>query len=212
MNELFNYRESPVKEAKRKEIILGAKLIFIDRGIHYVTMKDIASACNVSLRSLYYYYLSKEDLAVDVMIFAMTELGDIFSTGYDDGLNAYENLAVMLHHLGNQLNQRKDVIKYITAFDFYFFKSYPNERYSTFLKSFQQNNEIAKIVETSLIDHSIDYHKRNPYELLSSIMQALLAFAQKMIYREDVVIREQLPGYGDYSIIIQFYLDALKAR
>ena len=142
-------------------------------------MKDIAKQCDVSLRSLYYYYRSKEDLAVDVMIYVMNDFTNIYNTTYDQSKSAYNNLAIILEHLNFEFINRKDDIKYITAFDFYFFKSYPNERYSIFLKSLQQNHSIQKVIEMSLIDRSLNYHGFQPVELLATLLQALLAYAQK---------------------------------
>ena len=212
MNKILEYYESPVRASKREEIIKCAKLIFVDQGIQNLSMKDIAKQCDVSLRSLYYYYRSKEDLAVDVMIYVMNDFTNIYNTTYDQSKSAYNNLAIILEHLNFEFINRKDDIKYITAFDFYFFKSYPNERYSIFLKSLQQNHSIQKVIEMSLIDRSINYHGFQPVELLATLLQALLAYAQKIIYREKVMALENLPGFGDYSIILKFYLDSLKAQ
>lgn len=212
MQTLLNYQESSTKMAKRESILQCAKQVFITDGIHQVTMKDIAKACQISLRSLYYYYANKEDLAVDVMIYAMHKFGGFFRHEYDKQMTAYDNLKQLLHYLSDEFISEKNLIKYITAFDFYFFKSYPNDRYSAFLKAFQQNDFILKIIEHSQVDRSINYHGQPPMALMASLLQSLLAFAQKIIYREKVMIEEQLPGFGDYSIIIEFLLSSLKAH
>ncbi|MDR4968056.1 MAG: TetR/AcrR family transcriptional regulator, partial [Acholeplasmataceae bacterium] len=79
MNELLNYNENNYKKKNRRIIIDKARDLFISEGIHSPTMKDIASAAGISLRSVYNYYQTKDDLAIDIQIVTMEIIKYSFS-------------------------------------------------------------------------------------------------------------------------------------
>jgi AcrR family transcriptional regulator len=52
----------PEESAKRRQILLGARNIFLTRGFDAASMADIAKAAEVSKGTLYVYFKSKEEL------------------------------------------------------------------------------------------------------------------------------------------------------
>ena len=56
-----------VLEEKRARIEAAAKELFIKRGFHATSMRDIAQAANTSLGNLYNYYRTKEDILESII-------------------------------------------------------------------------------------------------------------------------------------------------
>ena len=54
--------------AKRRQIIEGARRVFMDRGFDAASMGEIAKAAGVSKGTLYVYFASKEDLFRDLVL------------------------------------------------------------------------------------------------------------------------------------------------
>ena len=60
---------SPIKdqkliETKRRQIVEGASRLFFEKGFHLASIREIASACNMSMGQLYHYISSKDDILI----------------------------------------------------------------------------------------------------------------------------------------------------
>lgn len=61
-------RKKAIREAKLEVILHGAKNAFSRLGYHHTRLEDIAAAAGFSKTALYYYYDSKEEIFLDLMI------------------------------------------------------------------------------------------------------------------------------------------------
>jgi AcrR family transcriptional regulator len=61
MNQKPGLRERK-KQRTRETIALAAKALFVERGYHTTTLPDIAEAADVSTRTIFAYFPSKEDI------------------------------------------------------------------------------------------------------------------------------------------------------
>ncbi len=212
MYEILGYDESNVKKRKRKEILDKSINIFIREGIHPVKMNDIAKECGISLRSLYYYYPNKEILAVDIQILCMTSFTEIFNDiGVFNDVN-YEKFTNYLDKVYDVIYNNEKQIKFITAFDYYFYNSYPNEKYVNFLKSNLTNDFLFDPQKTDVNDNTIDFLGEEPHLFFSTIIQSMLAYAQKIIYREKAMISEDIESRGELRIYLKLIKNAIKKR
>ena len=212
MNEILNYDESNVRKRKRKEILDKSINIFIREGIHPVKMSDIANECGISLRSLYYYYPSKEYLAVDIQILCMSTFTEIIND-LDFFSNVdYDKFSNYLDSIYHVIDDNQKNIKFITAFDYYFYNSYPNEKYTNFLKSNLTNNFIFNGSDTNTYDNTIDYLDEDPHLFFTTIIQSMLAYAQKIIYREKAMLSEDVESRGELRIYLKLIKKAIKKR
>ncbi|MFU8793421.1 MAG: TetR/AcrR family transcriptional regulator [Acholeplasmataceae bacterium] len=211
MNELLNYNENNYKKKNRRIIIDKARDLFISEGIHSPTMKDIADAAGISLRSVYNYYQTKDDLAIDIQIVAMEVIKYSFSNyTYNQNITAFQNLENVIEKIFNDLLNNQKAVKYITAFDYHFYNSYPDNRYNIYLNSIKSSNIPIEIVEHALLDKSIYFPKDQAVLTLITIFQSILAYAQKIIYREKAMLTEDISGKGDLSIFKELILRGIK--
>ena len=67
-----DFKEQMV-EARRTQILMGAAQVFVEKGFHKSTTKEIAKAAGVSEGTIYNYFDTKRELLVALMDTAMTE-------------------------------------------------------------------------------------------------------------------------------------------
>ena len=60
-------------EARRAQILMGAAQVFVEKGFHKSTTKEIAKAAGVSEGTIYNYFDTKRELLVALMDTAVTE-------------------------------------------------------------------------------------------------------------------------------------------
>lgn len=210
MNNILKYDESNVKQRKRKEIIETSMDIFIRDGITKVTMIDIAKECGISLRSLYYYYKNKEELAVDIQMVCMNIFSIQEHYKIEDNDSGYEAVCKFLDGVYNNLIENQKVVKFITAFDYYFYNEYPNEKYISFLSSMQSKKVLEDDILSKINDGSVNLYGKEAITVLATVFQSLLAYAQKIIYREKAMLSENIEGRGDLKLYIEFFKTSLK--
>ncbi len=212
MNDFLNYDESNVKKKKRNEIIRISKNIFIRDGIHPVTMQQLAKECGISLRSLYYYYKNKEDLAVDIQIQTLGTGWFMSEYNYDDSNTAYDLIKDMINHFVEYANTNEKDIKYITAFDFYFYNEYPSEKYNNHLKNNIHSHTFYEKITSSIKNDDTVEHFGDPDNLVATIFQSIMSYAQRIIYREKAMLSETLGNQGSLEIYSKIILNSIKKR
>jgi AcrR family transcriptional regulator len=210
VNHILNYNESITKQNKRAEILNTSMDMFIRDGIHPLTMKAIAKECGISVRSLFYYYSTKDDLAVDIQIIALTKFGEITNTQYNSEKTAYENIKEYFDNFIHGVNLNKKIIKYIAAFDYYFFNDYPSPKYNAFLNSFKQDSTILQIIDSSRKDHSMNVGDNDPRDVIVSVVQSFFRYAQNVIYREKAIQSEDISDVGDLQLLADVYMRSFR--
>ena len=206
---ILNYNESNIKKKRRKNILDKSMDLFIRDGIHSLTMQDIAKECGISIRSLYYYYSTKEDLAVDIQICVFTN--EWFNVKeLDINTSGYELLKKLVFNVVDHIENNKKIIKYITAFDYYFHNEYPSEKYLKHLEDIQSNTIIEKIVTLTGKDNTINTHGESIETTVATIFQSILAYSQRAIYREKALLSEGIVSLGSLRLHAELLVYALK--
>ncbi len=210
---ILNYEESPTKKARRIEIINTARDLFIRNGIHSISMNRVAEECDISIRNLFYYYKNRDFLAVDIQIVEFSNFMDQFEEVETDG-SGYDNLEFYLRQVLSLSYKNTKAIKYITAFDFYFYNGYPSDKYLNVLSEIVQHNAMGDIILKGINDGSIKDLGVSPEVLGVTLMQSLFSFIQKSIYRKKSLLEasEQKVNAikGDPDVFLTLMLSALK--
>ncbi len=213
MLDLLGYNESKTKKNKRQEIIEKAKDLFIKEGIHPIRMSDISNDANITVRTLYYYYKNKDDLAIDIQIIEMSNLLGKISFHYDEAKTGYENLESLLTNLLSQFLSNQKSIKYITAFDYYFYNGYPHDKYANFLNANMTFNNLDVIIKKGIEDKTIINTNDDLKVLTDTIFQSFFAYTQKIIYREKSFIEAGHKNErGDLQMFVNMVLRSFKNR
>ncbi len=203
------YDESTKKQLKRREILEHSMDIFIREGIHPVMMQEIADECSVSLRTLYYYYKNKDELAVDVMMLVFNH--NWFSKIDNDSpnLTGYEKLVLFTDSLLNYIQENHKIVKYITAFDHYFHNSYPSTKYTSFLEELLTYTKLH-LGSDILDDGTIETFDKDIETTVATVYHSVFAFAQRFIYREKAMLSEESGNRGSIEQHAKILLRGLK--
>ncbi len=207
MVNLLEYDESPVKQRKRFEILTKSQDILIREGLYPIKMSEIAEEIGISKRSLYYYYKNKEELAVDVQILVMNEYISGREPQIDPTLSGYEQLCQLIYYMTERIKFYRKEIKFITAFDYYFFNGYPDKKYSDYLKTIDEDLTMIHIFEKGLEDGSLKMPTEDYETLAMTVYQTVFAYAQKIIYREKSMLSES----PERKVDLDSYFEMLKA-
>lgn len=211
-NQLLNYDESPVRQRKRADIINQSMDMFIRDGIHPLHMKEIAKECGISLRSLYYYYQSKEDLAVDIQIIAFNSITSELFSGINLNQPGYLVIQDIIDHLKELFKVKQKQIKYVTAFDYHFHNEYPNGKYNSFLNVMHEKVNSDLKGGNFLFDGTIETFNFDINDYLPTIFQSMFAYAQKTIYREKAMLSEDTPNMGDLDLYAEIIKNSVQKR
>jgi len=210
MLNIMTYDESKTKKKKRHEILMHAMNLFISDGIAAVSMQQISKTLGISPRSLYYYYSNKEELAVDIQILIMST--DWIFTGFilDRNKTGYEIVSDFLHHMIDYIKSHKKYIKYVAAFDNYFYNSYPGTRYQTHLDMLFRSKNFTDVIDEVRKDNTVLTNDRDMKTVLSTVYHSTMAYAQRIIYREKAMDLESSGDKGDLDLFVEFLLIGLK--
>lgn len=207
---ILNYTESKTKVLKRKSILTNTRKLFIENGIHSYTMKQIAQANDISLRSLYYYYRSKDELAIDIQIVTFEEYYNLTTQIDFEDNSGYNLLKKYMYNIINIINNNQHLIEYITVFDYYFYEGYPTDKYSNYINNFNNSKEFKILYDKLLEDETIDCDTSNVSTILSTMLQSMIAYAGRIIYREKAFKEtNQYKNTGDLKLFVDILLKGI---
>lgn len=205
---VLNYNESRTRQAHRKNILEQAFQLFINNGIHYVTMDTIAQAAQMTLRSVYNYYNSKEEIAIDLQIISVNELQEAKTTKLEFE-NGFLETAYWIRFFGRWFMQHKEVTTYLTMFDYAFVTEYPNYRLVEFLNENNVGHIIFESINRGVQDGSII--QLDPSKLAYTIAQVAFAYVQKYIFHLTVATFDPITDQiGNYELFIELIINSLR--
>ncbi|AHM58775.1 TetR family transcriptional regulator [Flammeovirgaceae bacterium 311] len=180
-----------VKKVDKELIIQKACQVFRERGYGNTTMADIGKACGLLKGSIYYYFSSKDELMLQVLIHDYVYTKDnVYSLAYLEQLSCKERLKQILQAMENyyfeapggclmaKIGLESDqimpeftkVIKlffedWITAFS-YIFQSHYDQEHALLLAE-QAVQEIEGAIMLSVIFQDKKYYTRTSNKILS---------------------------------------------
>src|SRR6478735_5590340 len=107
-----------VRERRRKALIAAAHELFVDRGVEHVTIDDIADRCNVTRRTVYRYFATRERVALAVEIDILQRWARLLhnrSTGWK-GTGA-DRLRAALADIEQLVDDAADEVRFTRVFD-----------------------------------------------------------------------------------------------
>jgi AcrR family transcriptional regulator len=205
---VLDYNDTPTKQKHRKTILDESFTLFVKNSIHPVTMDDIAKASDMTLRTIYNYYNSKEEIAIDLQISSIHAL-QMAKTSQMKFENGFEETAHYIRFFGDWFYQHKEVTTYITIFDYSFTEQYPNFRLVDYLNDENVGHIIYESVARGVEDGSII--QKDPSELAYTIAQVAFAYVQKFIYHEMVTTFKPIkPQIGEYQLFIELMINSIR--
>ena len=179
--------------------------LFLEASIDQTTMYMIAEKAGVTRRTVYNYYESKEQIAVDLQILCMEEM-----RWFELWIHAAENISMdrLMRLAEDILTVHYREMKYICSFDHFFSEGYPDERYVHYL---HENYHIRmSSLETGLSAVS-ENGGVSPFN-----KQILFVFQIYISYLQRIILRNlpDIPDFDSYrfelSLLIRMLLNGMQ--
>lgn len=173
------------QKIKRDGILECAFNVFTKKGLVDTVMNDIAKEANLSRRTLYRYFETKEEIAFEVMLQMLGEWNE-----YQKTVNAelcgmgIERLEQFLKKLIDYMDQHRLIMRFIGEFDIYFNDDFTYQPPSNLLECYEQNLHISEdlirdIIQLGIDDKSIELTHELEITVVT-ITSILWAFAQRI--------------------------------
>lgn len=94
-----------------QRILDEATQLFVKRGYHGVSMREISEACGVTKAALYYHYTDKSALLLEILTAHLEEVSRIVSTSCETCQNARERLTALVYGIFQLSPQRRAIIR-----------------------------------------------------------------------------------------------------
>lgn len=210
------YDESKTKQNQRNKILNQAFRLFIDKGIQNVTLQEIAEACSIQRRTVYFYYKNKEDVAVELVRNVILEFKRVsVASNIPDYLDTgYARVEYIMHTFLDYLLKNEDVVLFTVQADYFFHKNYGETNAgNAFISVYQEHAQmIQDDLQRGIRDGSI---KKQYAENIDAVffvsMSAIMSLAQRLLYREEIIKMESGHDRKSISLLLDVILSGLKA-
>lgn len=150
-------RKERERESRREAIITAAEKIFYKNGFEKSSMDEIARESEFTIRTLYQYFLNKEDLFFAVMDRACRKAYSYMESFINQAKNGYDKIRAILFAYYHFYKDFPDLNRFMSYFSFFKPKNENNAEYQKILQFMQNSvNEIKYIIEEGKNDGSID--------------------------------------------------------
>ena len=109
------------KEEKKKQVILVAAQLFLEKSISDITMTEVANECEIGVASLYRYFSNKKKLVIEIGTYLWQDfeplLVDKLEVEAFKSKNGYEQLEIMGNIYISLYLEHSNFINFIYQFD-----------------------------------------------------------------------------------------------
>ena len=215
------------KDARIQAIIECTFGLFSDRGIENISMNEIAAAAKIGVASLYRYFQTKEELAIEVAIYAWNIEKAVFQEVYDSehfmALSGFEQLRELMEVFGDALVTQRSFFSFIYYFDSFIKRDkVSGEKLLEYEQTIAGANDIViRALEKGIADGTVSFSgsgsdvlaAANVQEMLITMMHSLFCLAQKLsISGELLKMDTAVEGRKQIEILVNLILAALRKK
>ncbi|MBR1722724.1 MAG: TetR/AcrR family transcriptional regulator [Treponema sp.] len=225
-------RDSDVKETRKEKkdgriqsIIECSFGLFSENGIENISMNDIAAEAKIGVASLYRYFQTKEELAIEVAIYAWnletSVFTEVFTSEKYKALNGFEQLKELLEVFADALVTQRSFFSFVYYFDSFIKKEKVSaEKLREYERTILGTNTIVvQSLDKGIADGSISFSgsknevlsAASTQEMFITMMHSLFCLAQKLSISGDLLAMDEIvESRRQIEILINMLLVALK--
>lgn len=197
--------QDELKTLRMNRILDASFDLFAERGIDTIAMTDIAKKAEIGVASLYRYFETKEDLAIEVAIHAWKKEEKVFHQVYTsadfNSKTGFEQLSILLNIFTTAIDSQTKFFRFIYFFDGFVKKENVNvqrlSKYETIIGNV--NQIVMNALEKGSKDGSINFQKSQNAviskatikEMHFTIMHSLFSMAQKMALSGEMLYMDR---------------------
>ena len=192
--EKYTEERDTIKSLRMNRIMEAAFKLFSEKGIDTITMNDIAKKSEIGVASLYRYYETKEQIAVQTSIWAWEKQKEfilplLMENDYEN-ISGLEQVKKVISLFINLYENQSDFLRYIYFFDSFAVRSKIDnanlKEYENLILSVK--NMISSAITKGLQDNSISERYKNNEELLYfTIMHTMFSTTQKLALSQNLL-------------------------
>lgn len=181
------------KETNKLNIVEVSKELFLEKGFAQTNMAEIAELAKISRKTLYRYFSSKEEIAMEIEL----DVFRFFVSVQDEFVkslkgNGFENLSQYLEKLDQMVDEYSQLIRFTGMFDYYLVGEYPDTEGQKAFKEIiaEVDRPFISFLNQGIQDGSIVSDIEVAY-LAHTISNSFLALAQRVVTRQSKLNDEQ---------------------
>lgn len=206
------------KSERKNRILKAAFDLFSEKGIDTIAMTDISAKAEIGVASLYRYYETKDEIAVQTAIWAWHEekvqfLPFVTNDAYmnETGIN---QLKIIFELFIKLYETQGDFLRFIYFFDSYAVRQQISfERLAAYQNIIQSVEEIVeKAISKGLKDRSInEKYKTQEKFLYFTLMHSLFSTSQKLSLSGNMLEMDSYAGTKkELQLLSDLLLDSLR--
>lgn len=217
-----------LKEERINHILACSFFLFSKNGIECMTMNEIASNSEIGVASLYRYFVTKEDLSIQVAIHAWNTMEkkfeDVFTSEEYKKMTGIKQLETLLGVFPAAFKECPEFFKFIYFFDSFMKKESIDqsrltayEEKITFVKAI-----VIQALNKGLEDKTIDFSSlissetgvgENVDKVCTAVLHGLFSTAQKLSLSQGLLaMDEKIQPYEELILLVKLFVDELSAR
>ena len=192
--EKYTEERDAIKIQRMNRIMEAAFKLFSEKGIDTITMNDIAKKAEIGVASLYRYYETKEQIAIQTSIWAWEKQKDfimplLMENDYES-ISGLEQIKKVISLFIKLYESQSDFLRYIYFFDSYAVRSKINNQalkdYEKLILSIKKI--ISQAITKGIKDNSINEKYKNNEELLYfTITHTMFSTIQKLALSKNLL-------------------------
>lgn len=216
--EKYNEDKDELKNARIQRIFEGAYSLFSERGIDTITMTDIADIAQIGVASLYRYFSTKEEVAIQTAIWAWQKqiidyLPELVNSNYMEK-NGIEQVEHIIQMYANLFETKPTFLRFIYFFDSFAVRSNISQsrlnNYENMI--IEINNIFYQAVQKGIRDKTIKQaYVNKEKELCFSIMQTMFSLTQKLTLNQNLLHMDSKSNGKEVILLLQkIIIDGIK--
>jgi AcrR family transcriptional regulator len=206
--------ESAIKQKRRVKIKEVAKKLFIEQGIHDTSMQQIADTLGMGRRTIYHYYDTKEEIAIEIQqeflgILQMIEGLEAEVSRFSSGLEKVEALLnLLLSHYLKHIDQ----IEYLNEFDRVFKHVEGYEFTTPRLEDYNVYNSFHATIQSGIQDGTIrTMAEKEVSNTILTINHALFALIIRIVSRQEIIKKIYDYDLTDIRLITKLFTQSFRS-
>jgi len=200
------------REKNTQKMLEGALIVFENKSLESAKMTDIADAAGIGVASLYRYFQTKADIALQVGILYFEEVNEQLRKILEKELTGRDKIELMMREYQNKDEASIRFFKFVEELDHYIEQlEQKPERIKVYEKAiYEQLPNFEEALKEGIEDGSISESINLKYTL-DTINHTLMSLKQKFSTRGHVVSIDTEEAHdGELELLISIFLSYLK--
>ncbi len=215
-----------LKASRINHIIECSFELFSENGIESISLNEIAEKSEIGVASLYRYFSTKDDLAIEVAVWAWKQENEIFKQIYESEsykkMNGFKQISLLMEIFPTALVEHNSFFRFIYYFDAFVKRERISpERLEKYEFTINALNQIVKDALKKGRDDGTLNIKKNPDALIASstdediyftFMHSVFSLAQKLALSGDMLLMDKkVQSVTQMELLIDIMLNTIKA-